>query len=229
MAIFFRENRMTVARATASLWIVCAAAAGCRLWTIRPIESQNSSKAQPSAAASQAFDAGRYVDSIWESKLAPVVMEKAVDLPALLTALEANAGEAERQYGVRDGDGPAHFLVKGEGVVVRADADSPRRTLTLRLPKYAGKTEVSVQIGPVFRGTSVRDAVGFIRFDQFANQLQYAEVAAKLNDRVFTMVAQSLDPAAMQGKSLSFHAAFTRNESGEIVLTPVRLEWGGTR
>jgi predicted lipoprotein len=193
----------------------------CKLWTIRPIESK------ATTATTQTFSADSYVDSIWESKLVPTVTEKAIDLATLLTALERNMDEANKQYGVRNAEGPAHFMVRGEGVVTRVNSDSPHRTLTIRLPKYAGKTEVTMQIGPVFRGTALRDAVGFIKFNEFTNQLQFAEVSTKLHERVKAQVVRDDDVAKAQGKPISFAAAFTLNEREKIMLTPVKLAWGG--
>jgi len=207
------------------LWllVVLSGLTGCRLWTVRPIGW----KEKKTAVATQAFDAAGYVDSIWASKVAPAVTGKAVELATLLAALEADADAAKTLYGVREGDGPVHFVVKGEGVVARVDSASPHRTLAIRLSKYTGKTEVSMQIGPVFRGTALRDAVGFIRFNEFVNQLQYAEVSTKLHDRVFATVVPALDAAAAPGKSLSFYGVFTLNERGTIMLTPVKLAVGG--
>ncbi|MFN7928944.1 MAG: DUF2291 domain-containing protein [Blastocatellia bacterium] len=224
MTAFLRKNPFAL-RCALSL-LILTGVASCKLWTIRPLES----KAKTNTATTPTFSADRYVDAIWESKLVPAVAEKAVDLAALLTALDANADEAKKQYGVRDGDGPVHFMVKGEGEVGHTDLDSPHRTVTIRLPKYRGKTEIKMQIGPVFRGTSLRDAVGFIKFNEFINQLQYAEVATKLNDRVFSTVIpvlKNLEPASLQGKSLIFYGVFTLQERDKIMLTPVKLAWGG--
>ncbi len=198
----------------------------CKLWTIRPIES----KAKNTATTTQTFNADSYVDSIWASKILPTVTEKAIDLPTLLTALDANEDEAKKQFGIREGEGATHFIVKGEGVVTRVDSGSPHRMLTIRLPKYLGKTEITMQIGPVFRGTSLRDAVGFIKFNEFTNQLQFAEVSTKLHERVFTTVIpelKELKPAALQGKTLIFHSVFTLQEREKIMLTPVKVAWGG--
>jgi predicted lipoprotein len=197
----------------------------CKLWTIRPIES----KEQKPAAAAREFNADAYVDSIWESKVVPLVAEKAVVLPVLLNALDADVEAAKKQYGSGDAGGAAHFIVKGEGRVSRVNASSQNGAIVISLPGYKGKTEVVLQIGPVFRGTAIRDAVGFIEFNQFVNQLQFADVGNKLNDRVFTSVVNDFDLATAQGKQVSFYGAFTLGERGKIIITPVKLEAGGNR
>jgi predicted lipoprotein len=203
------------------LYLLCFTA--CKPWTIRPIDSG----AQKPAVATQQFNADAYVDSIWESKLVPMVIEKAIDLSTLLTAFDADLEAARKQYGHDEAGGAAHFIVKGEGRVSRVNSSSQNRTLSINLPSYKGKTEVVLQIGPVFRGTAIRDAVGFIQFNQFVNQLQFADVGNKLNDRVATAVVKDFDLATAQGKPVSFYGAFTLNDRGKIIITPVKLEAGG--
>jgi predicted lipoprotein len=195
----------------------------CKLWTIRPIES----KEKELAASSREFNADTYVDSIWESKVVPMVVEKNVDLSALLTALDADVEAAKKQYGSGDAGGATHFIVKGTGRVSRVNSSSQNGAIVISLPNYKGKTEVVLQIGPVFRGTSIRDAVGFIQFNQFVNQLQFADVGNKLNDRVVTSVVKDFDPATAPGKQVSFYGAFTLGDRGKVIITPVKLETGG--
>jgi predicted lipoprotein len=197
----------------------------CKLWTIRPIDSQS----EKPASAAQPFNADAYVDSIWQSKVVPTMLEKAADLTAVLNALEADTEAAKKQYSSGDAGGAAHFIVKGEGRVSRVNASSQNRTVSLSLPNYKGKAEVVLQVGPVFRGTSLRDAIGFIQFNQFVNQLQFAEVGNKLNDRVATAVVKDFELATAQGKQLGFYGAFTLSDRSKIVITPVQLATGGQR
>jgi predicted lipoprotein len=197
--------------------------ASCKLWTIRPIES----KGQSPVASSQQFNADAFVDSIWQSKVVPTMLEKAADLTAVLNALEADVEAAKKQYSSGDAGGAAHFIVKGEGRVSRVNASSQNRTVSLSLPNYQGKIEIAIQVGPVFRGTALRDAVGFIQFNQFVNQLQFADVGNKLNDRVVTSVVKDFDLTTAQGKQVSFSGAFTFSDRNKIVVTPVQLKTGG--
>ncbi len=195
----------------------------CKLWTIRPIES----KQQTAVTSSQQFNADTYVDSIWQSKFMPTILEKAADLTVVLNALDADAEAAKKQYSSGDAGGAAHFIIKGAGRIIRVNASSQNRNVTISLPDYKGKTEVVLQLGPVFRGTSLRDAVGFIQFNQFVNQLQFADVGNKLNDRVTTTVVKDFDLAPAQGQQVSFSGAFTLSDRSKIIITPVKIESGG--
>mgnify|MGYP002625515338 CR=1 FL=1 len=220
----FHQHCSSRTAATIALPFICLLSlTACKLWTIRPLES----KQQTPAASSQQFNADAYVDSIWQGKVVPTILDKAVDLSAVLTALDADVEAAKKQYGSGDAGGAMHFIVKGAGRVSRVDSRSQNRTITVTLPNYKGKTEVAIQIGPVFRGTALRDAVGFIQFNQFVNQLQFADVSNKLNDRVTTTVVQDFDLATVQDKQVSFYGAFTLSNQSKIIITPVRLEAGG--
>ncbi|MGH9852632.1 MAG: DUF2291 family protein [Blastocatellia bacterium] len=226
MSIVIGLHRPWVYRTVAAIMLLlvfhlCLTA--CKPWTIRPIDSGE----KTSAASSREFNADAYVDSIWQSKVVPLALEQAVDLSALLAAFDADPEVAKKQYGRGEAGGATHFIVKGEGRVSRANSSSQNRTISISLPNYKGKTEILIQVGPVFRGTSIRDAVGFIQFNQFVNQLQFAEVANKLNDRVFTSVVRDFDPVTAQGRQVSFYGAFALGEPGKIIITPVTLEAGG--
>lgn len=192
----------------------------CKPWTVRPINHK-----KMSGESSQGFNSAAYVASVWESRVIPTVVNNAVDLATLLAALEADPEAAKRQYGRKEATGPYHFIVRGEGVVREGDSGSRSRTVAVDLSGYKGKAKVLIQVGPVIRGTSIRDAVGFIKFDQFINQLQYAEVADKLNDRALASIGEGLDLSAVKGKQVSFYGVFTLSDPSKVLITPVKLEW----
>jgi predicted lipoprotein len=126
---------------------------------VRPIEKEGTQK----------FDAVRYVDSIWESK---VVKEPS--------------------------------LKRGEGRVSKVSDGK----LTL-------DSGVAVLTGPVIRGTALRDALPFIQFSQFTNQLEYARVANALNDRA-VRVAQAVQ--AKTGDTVRYAGAMSADGVVPVVL-----------
>jgi len=141
----------------------------CTPWTVRPIEKRDQDSAQGGP-----FHAGRYVDSIWDAKVLPAVSQGAIDLRAAL-----RSGSHSR--------GPV--LVKGEARVTRVDTSSRTGLLLIDVEPYDGRPDAAVQIGPAIRGTALRDALPFIQFSQFVNQLQFAQVGNALNDRVAAALA----------------------------------------
>jgi predicted lipoprotein len=111
--------------------------------------------------------------------------------------------------------------VKGQGTVVAVDRSSRVGLLGLDLGTGDGQPDVWVQVGPVILGMAVRDAVGFISFDQFVNQIDYAEAGNALNQRVLDVALEEFDREPSKGDVLSFAGALTPGE--RLVITPVRL------
>lgn len=206
-----------------AVWLasVCLAlcTTGCAPWTVRPIQEE---QAENNSGARR-FDAARYVDSIWSSRLLPAIRDSAVELRTLLAALEADAGAAEK-FGKREGLGPFHFIVKGRGRALGVDTRSRTGLVSIDLLPDDGRPDACLQVGPVIRGSSLRDAVGFIRFGEFVNQLEFADVANELNARVVNLVLNRVNPASMPGKIVSFHGTFTLAQGSLPEIVAVRLD-----
>jgi predicted lipoprotein len=99
-------------------------------------------------------------------------------------------------------------LVKGTGVVTSVDGRSRVGMALVDLVPTDGRPDVALQVGPVLRGTAVRDAVGFIRFTDFANQIDFARVAGALNARVLSAVIAPLGEASrLTGRTVTFTGA----------------------
>jgi predicted lipoprotein len=200
---------------------------GCTLWTVRSLHPAAGTESAGSTVPGQPdFSAPAYVDSIWQSKVLPTVDENATDLNTLLSALKSDRAGASQKYGHREGQRPYNFLVKGEAKVLSVDTASRAGTIKIDLAPGDGSPDATVQIGPVIRGTSLRDALPFIQFNLFTNQLQYADVSNALNDRLAKDATGSLDVAALQGKMIDFEGAFTLEEAAnlsDILVTPVKI------
>ena len=193
----------------------------CVPWTVRPIDGETEASAGPAAANPSA-----YVDSIWAAKLMPGVLNAAVDARTLLDALAASPVEAQARYGHREANGPVYFVVKGQGVVTGVDTRSRSGLALVDVAPFDQRPDLSIQIGPVLRGTSLRDATGIVRFTDFVNQLQFADVGNELNDRVLKTVLASLDKAKLKGRAVTFAGTLAAEGKAEPPLReliPVKL------
>ena len=184
---------------------VCCILAGlmvsCVPWTVVPIgeEPQRSASSDPAA----------YVDSIWNSRLLPAVRENAVELPIALARGSEGTGR--------------HFLVKGSGRALALDTTSRSGKLLLDTEPFDGEADAMLLVGPVILGTALRDAAGFIEFTDFLNQLQYADVANELNQRVITEVIGPLELRSLPGKTISFYGAWTASAAPIPEIVPVEV------
>jgi predicted lipoprotein len=168
-----------------------------------------------------AFDAQRYGTRTYP-KVVAAVEKKAQPLITLAKAIKADPDAAGKRYGARESaSSPYNFAVTGEGV-----AGKPADSLMPVKVKGLKGTTVSLQVGPALNGTSLRDVVGFVNFNQFVNQVDYADAGTALNDQVKAKVLKGLDRAGLKGKHVRFTGAFTYLAPTVITVTPVRLEVG---
>src|SRR3954453_5263960 len=154
------------------------------------------------AAGGQAFDAKQYVDGIWKDKVLSTVDQQAVDATTLLPALASDQEAASKQYGSQAGTGsPFAFLVRGTGTVTEVDEEAPSHPVTVKVDGLEGKdSSVQVVTGPVIAGTALRDAVKFIKFSDFTNQLDYADAGTGLNEKVKSDVLAGMSAKDLVGK-----------------------------
>ena len=214
-----------------TLWLPIAVAlagvvvAAC---TVKPIGWAPSAGTGSGNNGGGAFDAKAYVTSIWSSQVLSTFDAKSVDAATLLAALIADPVAAEKKYGNQAADnGPYSFMIKGSGKVLEAGADG----LAVDLAPPDGKADVTINTGPVILGTALRDAVGFIKFGDFTNQIDYAQVSTEMKNEVKTTVFASFDATNAVGKTVSFEGAFALSDrtsitAASIVIVPVRLTVG---
>jgi len=183
---------------------------------------------------SESFDPVTYVDGIWEGQVVPTILEKAVDLPTVLTAIEADLTAAGATYATVSPSGALNFVVRGQGTVTAVDTASRNGTALIQVAGYSGATEVILQIGPLVRGDALRDGVGFINFGDFKDQTEFGQVSKELNRRVTEIVFGDLDLASLAGKQVTFDGVFTIRTTNqttidlsEVVITPVVLDVEG--
>lgn len=165
---------------------------------------------------------------------------------------------------------PYHFMVEGEGLVLAInvgldgqqtveelddEAAQPEEDVKLRnvtididVEPHDGVADASIQIGSVIIGRSVRDAVGFLGFENFLIQQDHGGVDTAIKDIIREEVTNKFvnDFAAsvlgappttevdliaalqeLQGKGVSFYGTFSlQYDDGldSVLITPVRIE-----
>ena len=216
----------TVSRRAAPLVALLGvvALAACDLGTVRKLDPVTGKAIIEEER--QAFDARTFVAKSWDSRVLPTVREHAVPLAELQRAMATDRAAAVARYGSRSGSGRASFLVTGTARVLDVDTTSRSGVARIDLEPYDGAPDAELQIGPVFRGTALRDALPFIHFDDFTNQLEYASVSRVLHERIADSVLAKVDRATLAGRVIQFTGAFAEG-TGTPLVTPVILRIGG--
>jgi predicted lipoprotein len=199
-----------------ALIVIIGYLAGVKVATVKKISTVNAE------IAAQQFDPTAYVNSLWDSQIVPTILSKAVDFQTLITALQTNQQAAIAQYGHSE-SGAYNFMVKGEGKVLSVDT-SQSGSLSVDLPPYDGKPDLTILIGPIIIGFSLRDATGIITFNSVANQIQYGQVNRALNQVAAATIMKSIDPNTLQGKIIQFYGTFTLNDLSNINVIPVQIQ-----
>jgi predicted lipoprotein len=186
----------------ASLWIApVALVAILRPWTVVPLEGN-----KPAVFAPETFAA-----STWP-RLVREASENATDVAEIVMA---------------DGSPTKARFVKGTGVVEGVDRQSRVGVMRVQV-KGSRPVKIAMQIGPVIRGTALRDASSFIHFSDFTNQFEYAGAANALNDYALRTIIAPLPIDTLQGRTIVFTGAIGKSalrEDGAIEITPVHLEF----
>jgi predicted lipoprotein len=120
----------------------------------------------------------------------------------------------------------ASRLIVKAFVVTAVNTESRVGTLTVASADTNPGENVTIQIGPVVLGTAVRDATGIVSFNQFTNQIDYADVSKEMNARAIHDALGGKDPLTFNGKPIRFVGAFTYDphSAGVIRVTPIKLK-----
>jgi predicted lipoprotein len=216
-----RRGRVTAALIAAAVVGVALLIALDPPWVVESLKSSASGSA---TAGSSNLNPQKYVDSIWASKVLPTVKRNAVDMPTLLADLKREPDKTSKKYGhYAVLDAPPAFLVKGNGRVVSVDTTSLVSKAGIAFGSGT-KPNVFMQLPPIFSGTDVRDALPFINFNQFVNQVQFGEVAIALNAKIAETSFANVNVDRLKGKKVTFTGAFTRSTAAAPLITPITIE-----
>ncbi|QQA77823.1 DUF2291 family protein [Pectobacterium parmentieri] len=144
--------------------------------------------------------------ALWQPTLLPTAQQQALswdDVRKMQATLEGAARKA--------------VYARLQGPIGRIDRESREGKLVLNVK---GDT-VTLQLGPIVKGNAIRDAAGFIRFDDFKNQVQFAQLARALNSKAIASLPE-LD-ASVQGKTVNVLAALVVTKQGISDAVPMTL------
>ncbi|MDL2398089.1 DUF2291 family protein [Rhizobium mayense] len=202
--------------------MLAAALPGCKIIKTPTAEEK------AAQAAKSAFDPAAKVDAIWQSQAVPDLEKRAGDLKTVMQAATSNPDEAGAKYGNphKQSTSPWTYAVKLNGKIVAADTASRAATIDVDVDGD-GKADAKVQIGPAIRGTALRDALDFVDFNEFKNQIEWAQFGKAFNEKVDTSFLVSLPKDGLTGKTVNVVGAFPLPASGQLpLITPSALTLG---
>lgn len=197
---------------------------------------RNDAPAAPAGAQSEIqvffsadkFDAEGYVKNIWDARVIPYIEKRAVDFASLRDAVRADPVAAGKKYGYRAvaEHNPYNFAVKARIKILSANIESKNGRAEVDVAPFDGKPDFTMMIGPIYKGTTIRDLLDFVSFDDFKNQVEFAKLAMQLNFHVRDSVIAKTDILKDGGVGKVFDMRGATTIEGNIdnpVVVPVSL------
>jgi predicted lipoprotein len=176
--------------------------------------------------ANARFDTKEYAAQIWDTVVIPRVNGMSEDYTTLIASLEADEEAASKKYGYRlmEEGNQYNFAVKGIVKILSIDTSSRNGTASLDFAPFDGAEDCHMSIGPVLRGSTLRDIQNTLSLNDFGNQVEFARLATELNNKVKETVLQDIDFTRAVGKEADITGAFTyEGGNGVITIMPVKF------
>jgi predicted lipoprotein len=184
--------------------LVAAALPGCKIIKTPTAEEK------AAAAAKSAFDPNAKVDAIWQPQVVPYYEKRAGALKDVAALAASSPDQAGEKYG------NPHKVVA---------ADTASRAATLDVDADGdGKADAKVQIGPAIRGTALRDTLDFVNFNEFKNQIEWAQFGKSFNEKANSAFLSAVPRDGLVGKTVTVTGAFPLPSGSDLPLvTPSAL------
>ncbi len=148
----------------------------------------------------------KVASTIWVSKVMPFANSSALSWQQVKQQNQPATGK----------NSPSHF-VRFNGKVVAVETEGREGAIRVAVE---GDEQV-LQLGPIVKGNAIRDASTFIRFEDFKNQVQYAQLSKALSKRALQDVAKP--DASWVGQQVEVLAAVTVAPTGLSNGVPLSL------
>lgn len=181
--------------------------------------------AQKKSEKAAAFDPKAWAGKLWATKVLPYFAENAKPLLEVQKAVGEDYDKAGKSLGYRasDAGAPWTFIVSGSGTVLKKNTASRVGTLDVALDGGNPADPVVIEIGPVIIGSAIRNGLPFVRFADFANQLDFADAGKALTVLALAGIAPEL-PSIEAGTKIKFSGALSMtSKSDPIKIVPVTL------
>ena len=210
--------------ALAGLTGLALAIAGCRIEKTPAVDPTQS--ATSVFINDGSFDPAAMVETDWSGKILPFIRSKAAPYDAVAEAVKASPDEAGARHGFRENQAgaPWTYAAEVDGTVTAANTAS--RAATVDVKTQGGRT-VTLQFGPVVRGTSIRDMLSLHPFGSFKNQVDYAQYGKALNAKANATALSTAPRQDLVGRHVTALGVFSAAPGdAPPLVTPVELTLG---
>ncbi|QKV18537.1 DUF2291 family protein [Oricola thermophila] len=214
---------------SAIVLVLLLAIGGCKL--VKYSDDPARTGSASGTASLQGQDAESGLVEMWDEKVVPHFRDEATDLAVLLPAIRSDLDAAGKEYGHRQegGFGAWNFATRLTGVIVAANTETRAATAGVDIDDD-DIADATLQLGPVIRGTSVRDTLPFIDFSDYRDQIAFAQLSRSLNGRAYETALKDLDREGLVGQRIAVSGAMSLTAADEdVLITPVVVSKGGNQ
>lgn len=148
----------------------------------------------------------KVASTIWVSKVMPFANSNALSWQQVKQQNQPATGKNSQSHFVRFNGKVVEVETEGREGAIRVAVEGDEQVL---------------QLGPIVKGNAIRDASTFIRFEDFKNQVQYAQLSKALSKRALQDVAKP--DASWVGQQVEVLAAVTVAPTGLSNAVPLSL------
>ena len=172
-----------------------------------------------------AFNPTDEATNFWTNNAKEYFEKNAVDLNTLVSEAKGDFASVAGKYGHYSmGDsGELSFIVKGQGTIDLVKDKLRAGYLSVKVPNLEDGIKVRLQIGPVFKGSAVRDSISLISYKDYKNQIEWAQVSVAFHELITRDILSKLDMKNLLNKEVEFVGCFTVGRKGLLQITPVEL------
>lgn len=195
--------------------------AGCKIIPT-PTEEETA------AAAAGGFNPDAMVSDIWEPKVLPYLRARAGSFAAVNALALSDAGAAGERYGnpKKQANAPWTYVASAEGTIVAVNTKSRAGSIDVDVDAD-GKADLRAQIGPALRGTALRDALDFVDFNSFTNQIDFAQYGKAFNTHANSAVLSLLPREGLEGHRAKLLGAYAPATGKDLpLMTPAEAKIG---
>ena len=185
---------------------------GCK---IRPTPTEE----DKAAAAAGGFNPDKMVEEMWATRVLPYLEGKAGTFQEVSKLAASDAKAAGEKYGnpKKQANSPWTYVASAKGKIVASNTQSRAATIDVDVDGD-GKADLRAQIGPALRGTALRDALDFVDFNSFKNQIDFAQFGKSFNTYVNATVLSKLPREQLDGRVATLLGAYVPGSASELPL-----------
>lgn len=165
----------------------------------------------PNAVVSFAdFTLSEVADQLWEPKILPEATQEFTPWENIKPQLDTQQINTKQS-----------FFVRLDGTIENVKSGKVRGEITIKV----GDTNIDLQVGRIIKGNAIRDASKYVLFDDFKNQIRFAQISREFNNRAMASIGEP--DSGWVGKKAMVIAAITIDKNTISDAVPMKITIGG--